>query len=309
MVRAGRWAIAGAYHEGMADAENPGGRIVLAATPIGNLSDASQHLRHLLATADVVAAEDTRRAHHLAQGLGVRITGKVVSHHEHNERESTQELLDAARDGAVVVVVTDAGMPLVSDPGYRLVSTAARQDVPVTCAPGPSAVTTALALSGLPTDRFAFEGFLPRKEGERSRLLADLSRDARTLVFFESPHRLAATLSSLRDAFGADRPACVARELTKLHEEVVRDSLDGLLERLPEVAYLRIRGSAQHGRRLHAHRDIALLSRRLATIDVGAPLPSDLGTGERGERDDDALATLCEELRFGPMTRRRMLSA
>ncbi|QCU78635.1 16S rRNA (cytidine(1402)-2'-O)-methyltransferase [Citricoccus sp. SGAir0253] len=207
-----------------------GGRIVLAATPIGNLSDASQHLRDLLATADVVAAEDTRRAHHLAQGLGVRIAGRVVSHHEHNERESTEELLAAARGGAVVAVVTDAGMPLVSDPGYRLVSTAAREDVPVTCAPGPSAVTTALALSGLPTDRFAFEGFLPRKEGERARLLAELSRDGRTLVFFESPHRLAATLSSLREAFGADRPACVARELTKLHEEVVRDSLDGLVE-------------------------------------------------------------------------------
>lgn len=230
MVRAGRTGTGDAYHEGMADAENPGGRIVLAATPIGNLSDASQHLRDLLATADVVAAEDTRRAHHLAQGLGVKITGKVVSHHEHNERESTQELLAAARDGAVVVVVTDAGMPLVSDPGYRLVSTAARQDVPVTCAPGPSAVTTALALSGLPTDRFAFEGFLPRKEGERSRLLSELSRDGRTLVFFESPRRLAATLASLRDAFGADRLACVARELTKLHEEVVRDSLEGLIE-------------------------------------------------------------------------------
>lgn len=207
-----------------------GGRIVLAATPIGNLSDASQHLRDLLSTADVVAAEDTRRAHHLAQGLGVRISGKVVSHHEHNERESTEELLAAARDGAVVAVVTDAGMPLVSDPGYRLVSAAARDGVAVTCAPGPSAVTTALALSGLPTDRFAFEGFLPRKEGERSRVLTELARDGRTLVFFESPHRLAATLTALREAFGADRPACVARELTKLHEEVVRDTLGGLVD-------------------------------------------------------------------------------
>jgi 16S rRNA (cytidine1402-2'-O)-methyltransferase len=225
---------------GMADAQTPGtpspppgsvpGRIVLAATPIGNLADASQQLRDLLATADVVAAEDTRRAYHLAQGLGVRITGTVVSHHEHNERESTVELLAAARAGAVVAVVTDAGMPLVSDPGYRLVSTAARENVPVTCAPGPSAVTTALALSGLPTDRFAFEGFLPRKEGERHRLLTELARDGRTLVFFESPHRLAASLASLRDAFGADRPACVARELTKLHEEVVRDSLGALVD-------------------------------------------------------------------------------
>ena len=207
-----------------------GGRIVLAATPIGNLSDASPHLRELLSTADVVAAEDTRRAHHLAQGLGVRIAGRVVSHHEHNERESTEELLAAARDGSLVAVVTDAGMPLVSDPGYRLVSAAARDGVAVTCAPGPSAVTTALALSGLPTDRFAFEGFLPRKEGERARVLTELARDGRTLVFFESPHRLAATLAALSEAFGADRPACVARELTKLHEEVVRDSLGGLVD-------------------------------------------------------------------------------
>jgi 16S rRNA (cytidine1402-2'-O)-methyltransferase len=219
----------------MDEAQIPGntssvpGRIVLAATPIGNLADASQQLRDLLATADIVAAEDTRRAHHLAQGLGVKITGKVISHHEHNERESTPELLAAARAGAVVAVVTDAGMPLVSDPGYRIVSTAARENVPVTCAPGPSAVTTALALSGLPTDRFAFEGFLPRKEGERTRLLTELARDTRTLVFFESPHRLAASLASLRDVFGTDRPACVARELTKLHEEVVRDSLGGLV--------------------------------------------------------------------------------
>lgn len=207
-----------------------GGQIVLAATPIGNLADASQRLRDLLATADIVAAEDTRRAHHLAQGLGVTITGQLVSHHDHNERESTPELLAAAREGAVVVVVTDAGMPLVSDPGYRLVATAAAEGIPVTSAPGPSAVTTALALSGLPTDRFAFEGFLPRKEGERSRLLTDLARDSRTLVFFESPHRVGSALTALRDAFGPDRPACVARELTKLHEEIARGSLAELVE-------------------------------------------------------------------------------
>ncbi|MEV4900739.1 16S rRNA (cytidine(1402)-2'-O)-methyltransferase [Citricoccus sp. NPDC055426] len=214
----------------MADELNHGGQIVLAATPIGNLSDASQRLKDLLASADIVAAEDTRRAHHLAQGLGVKITGTVVSHHEHNERESIAELLAAARGGAVVAVMTDAGMPLVSDPGYRLVSTAAAEGVDVTCAPGPSAVTTALALSGLPTDRFAFEGFLPRKEGERARLLGELARDARTLVFFESPRRLGASLASLREAFGADRPACVARELTKLHEEIARGSLAELVE-------------------------------------------------------------------------------
>lgn len=205
--------------------DETGGQIVLAATPLGNLADATDRLKSLLATADVVAAEDTRRAHHLAQGLGVRITGKVVSHHEHNERESTQDLLEAARAGDLVVVVTDAGMPLVSDPGYRVVSAAAEAGVPVTCAPGASAVTTALALSGLPTDRFAFEGFLPRKDGERSRLLTELAREERTLVFFESPRRLASSLAALSEAFGADRPACVARELTKLYEEVRRGTL------------------------------------------------------------------------------------
>lgn len=202
-----------------------GGQIVLAATPLGNLADATDRLKSLLATADVVAAEDTRRAHHLAQGLGVKISGKVVSHHEHNERESTQDLLEAARDGQLVVVVTDAGMPLVSDPGYRVVSAAAEAGISVTCAPGASAVTTALALSGLPTDRFAFEGFLPRKDGERSRLLGELARESRTLVFFESPRRLASSLAALGEAFGADRPACVARELTKLYEEVRRGTL------------------------------------------------------------------------------------
>ncbi|SFV23772.1 16S rRNA (cytidine1402-2'-O)-methyltransferase [Micrococcus terreus] len=205
-----------------------GGQIVLAATPLGNLADATDRLKQLLATADIVAAEDTRRAHHLAQGLGVKITGRVVSHHEHNERESTQDLLEAARSGDLVVVVTDAGMPLVSDPGYRVVSAAAEAGVPVTCAPGASAVTTALALSGLPTDRFAFEGFLPRKDGERARLLGELAREARTLVFFESPRRLASSLEALREAFGADRRACVARELTKLYEEVRRGSLEEL---------------------------------------------------------------------------------
>ncbi|WP_431861962.1 16S rRNA (cytidine(1402)-2'-O)-methyltransferase [Micrococcus terreus] len=205
-----------------------GGQIVLAATPLGNLADATDRLKQLLATADIVAAEDTRRAHHLAQGLGVKITGRVVSHHEHNERESTQDLLEAARSGDLVVVVTDAGMPLVSDPGYRVVSAAAEAGIPVTCAPGASAVTTALALSGLPTDRFAFEGFLPRKDGERARLLGELAREARTLVFFESPRRLASSLEALREAFGADRRACVARELTKLYEEVRRGSLEDL---------------------------------------------------------------------------------
>ena len=156
------------------DLPSPTGRIVLAATPIGNLGDASARLRELLAEADVIAAEDTRTARRLCAGLGVTPTGRVVAHHEHNEAASTQGLLDQVRGGATVAVVSDAGMPTVSDPGYRLVAAAVSAGLPVTCAPGPSAVTTALALSGLPTDRFAFDGFVPRKDGERRRWLTSL---------------------------------------------------------------------------------------------------------------------------------------
>ena len=162
----------------------PEGRIVLAATPIGNLGDASARLRELLAEADVIAAEDTRTARRLCAGLGVTPAGRVVAHHEHNEAASTQGLLDQVRGGATVAVVSDAGMPTVSDPGYRLVAAAVSAGLPVTCAPGPSAVTTALALSGLPTDRFAFDGFVPRKVGERRRWLTSLLTEARTVVAF-----------------------------------------------------------------------------------------------------------------------------
>ncbi|OMH23833.1 16S rRNA (cytidine(1402)-2'-O)-methyltransferase [Tersicoccus phoenicis] len=206
-----------------------GGGIVLAATPIGNLSDASERLRDLLATADVVAAEDTRRLHRLLQGLGVTVTGTVTSYHEHNEASRTPELLEAARSGATVLIVTDAGMPAVSDPGFRLVSAAVREDVPVTVAPGPSAVLAALALSGLPTDRFCFEGFLPRKSGERATRLAELATEPRTMVFFEAPHRVEAMLAALAEAFGPGREAALARELTKLHEEIRRGSVTALL--------------------------------------------------------------------------------
>ena len=204
------------------DLPSPTGRIVLAATPIGNLGDASARLRELLAEADVIAAEDTRTARRLCAGLGVTPTGRVVAHHEHNEAASTQGLLDQVRGGATVAVVSDAGMPTVSDPGYRLVAAAVSAGLPVTCAPGPSAVTTALALSGLPTDRFAFDGFVPRKDGERRRWLTSLLTEARTVVAFESPQRLADALAVVVEVLGAERPVCVARELTKLHEEVVR---------------------------------------------------------------------------------------
>ncbi|MEZ0491232.1 16S rRNA (cytidine(1402)-2'-O)-methyltransferase [Kineococcus sp. TBRC 1896] len=204
------------------------GRLVLAGTPIGNAGDATARLVDLLTTADVVAAEDTRRLHRLASTLGVVPRGKVLSYHEHNEVERTPELVDAVRSGSTVALVTDAGMPSVSDPGYRLVRGCVEAGLPVTVVPGPSAVLTALAVSGLPSDRFAFEGFAPRKPGERSRVFAALAADERTLLFFESPHRTAATLAAMAEAFGADRPAAVCRELTKTYEEVVRGSLGEL---------------------------------------------------------------------------------
>jgi len=205
-----------------------GGSLVLAATPIGNTEDASPRLRRLLATADVVAAEDTRRLHALADRLGVRVRGRVVSYYEHNEAARADELLDVVDGGGTVVVVTDAGMPAVSDPGFRAVARAVERGVRVTAAPGPSAVLTALALSGLPTDRFTFEGFAPRKPGDRSRAFAALAAEPRTMVFCEAPHRIAATLVSMAESFGADRPAAVCRELTKTYEEVLRGPLGTL---------------------------------------------------------------------------------
>ena len=201
------------------------GRLVLAATPIGDPDDASVRLRTLLATADVVAAEDTRRVLGLAQRLGLRVGGRLVSHHEHNEAGRVEELLDVARGGGTVLVVSDAGMPTVSDPGFTLVRAAVAAGVPVTTAPGPSAVLAALALSGLPTDRFCFEGFLPRRAGDRDRALAELAGERRTMVFFEAPHRTAAMLEAAVAAFGPDRPGAVCRELTKTYEEVVRGPL------------------------------------------------------------------------------------
>ncbi|MDR2703412.1 MAG: 16S rRNA (cytidine(1402)-2'-O)-methyltransferase [Cellulomonadaceae bacterium] len=198
------------------------GGLVLAGTPIGNSADASPRLRELLATADIVAAEDTRRVRDLARRLDIPISGRVVSYYEHNEAERAPALLGAIEGGALVLLVTDAGMPAVSDPGYRLVAAAAAAQVPITCAPGPSAVPTALALSGLPSDRFTFEGFLPRKAQERARFLDELATERRTMVFFETPHRVAEAVAAAAAAFGADRPAALCRELTKTYEEVLR---------------------------------------------------------------------------------------
>ncbi|WP_156227168.1 16S rRNA (cytidine(1402)-2'-O)-methyltransferase [Corynebacterium comes] len=203
--------------------------VVLAATPLGNIHDASPRLRAALAGADVIAAEDTRRVRNLATALGVEIRGKVVSNFDHNEAGRAGQLLDAARTG-IVLVVSDAGMPLVSDPGFSLVDAAHTNGVPVTCLPGPSAVPTALALSGLPVGRFLFDGFAPRKSGPRREWLESLRTEERAACFFESPHRLAETLADAADILGSTRRAAVCRELTKTYEEVRRGTLPELAE-------------------------------------------------------------------------------
>ena len=205
------------------------GVLVLAATPIGRVSDAPPRLAEELAGADVVAAEDTRRLKRLAADLGVTVSGRVVSYFEGNEAARTPALVEALEAGERVLLVTDAGMPSVSDPGYRLVAAAVERDLHVTAVPGPSAVLTALAVSGLPVDRFCFEGFLPRKAGERARRLAGLADEQRTMVFFEAPHRTEAALAAMATAFGDDRAAAVCRELTKTHEEVRRGGLADLV--------------------------------------------------------------------------------
>ncbi len=199
--------------------------LVLAATPIGRIEDAPPRLATELAGADVIAAEDTRRLRRLLGDLGVETTARVVSYFEGNEAARTPTLLAALVAGERVVLVTDAGMPSVSDPGYRLVAAAVAADIQVTAVPGPSAVLTALAVSGLPVDRFCFEGFLPRKAGERRRRLAELAAEPRTMVFFEAPHRTADSLAAMAETFGADRAVAVCRELTKTYEEVRRGSL------------------------------------------------------------------------------------
>jgi 16S rRNA (cytidine1402-2'-O)-methyltransferase len=207
----------------------PPGVLVLAATPIGRADDASPRLAAELQGADVVAAEDTRRLRRLATDLGIEIPGRVVSYFEGNEHFRTESLLESLLGGHRVVLVTDAGMPSVSDPGYRLVAAAVERDITITSIPGPSAVLTALAVSGLPVDRFCFEGFLPRKPGERARRLAALEQEQRTLVFFEAPHRTHATLKTMAEVLGGERRGAVCRELTKTHEEVRRGPMTDLV--------------------------------------------------------------------------------
>lgn len=203
----------------------PDGALILAATPIGSSDDASQTLRDVLVAADVIAAEDTRRFLLLTKRLGIDPQGRVLSYFEGNETARTAELVTAVAAGRRVVLVTDAGMPSVSDPGYRLVVACVDAGLRVTAVPGPSAVLTALAVSGLPVDRFCFEGFLPRKAGERSRRLAGLATEERTMVFFEAPHRLEEFLRDAARELGEGRAGAVCRELTKPFEEVVRGPL------------------------------------------------------------------------------------
>ncbi|HWM75761.1 MAG TPA: 16S rRNA (cytidine(1402)-2'-O)-methyltransferase [Nocardioides sp.] len=255
--------------------------LVLAGTPIGRVTDASPRLAEELGTADVVAAEDTRRLRRLTSELGVTIRGRVVSYFDGNEAARTPALLEALLAGERVLLVTDAGMPSVSDPGYRLVAAAVENDVEVTAVPGPSAVLTALAVSGLPVDRFCFEGFPPRKAGERARRLAALADEQRTMVFFEAPHRTEATLRAMAEAWGEDRAAAVCRELTKTHEEVRRGPLadlaswaaDGVRGEVTIVVAgaepsAAVNGDAESLRAAVAAREAEGMSRKEAIVDV-----------------------------------------
>jgi 16S rRNA (cytidine1402-2'-O)-methyltransferase len=210
--------------------ERATGVVVLAATPIGDVRDASPRLIAELVGADVIAAEDTRRLRRLLERLGIKTDARIMSYFEGNEARRTDDLVRALGEGARVVVVSDAGMPSVSDPGYRIVTAAVEHGFRVTAVPGPSAVLTSLAVSGLPVDRFCFEGFLPRKASERGRRLSQLGTEPRTMIFFEAPHRAGATLSAMAVTFGADRRGAVCRELTKTHEEIRRGSLQELAD-------------------------------------------------------------------------------
>jgi 16S rRNA (cytidine1402-2'-O)-methyltransferase len=238
-------------------------------------------LRDELARADVLAAEDTRRLRRLAADLEVEVRGRTLSYHEHNEASRTRELVDRLLEGDRVVLVTDAGMPSVSDPGYRLVRAAIRVGVPVTCVPGPSAVLMALAVSGMPVDRFCFEGFLPRKPGERARALAELREERRTMVFFEAPHRLTVMLAAMAEAFGPDRNAAVCRELTKTYEEVRRGTLTELTAWAEE----------------HARGEITVVVAGLrgAATEVGDVVPTILERVAAGERLKDVSADLAAQ--------------
>ncbi len=287
---------AGRHHGGVTSETSPApsgasvpsdasaGLLVLAGTPIGDVADAPPRLARELETADIVAAEDTRRLRRLTQALDVRVGGRIVSYFEGNESARTPELADALAGGARVLLVTDAGMPSVSDPGYRLVAAAVERDVRVTAVPGPSAVLTALAVSGLPVDRFCFEGFLPRKAGERRARLAEVAAERRTLVYFEAPHRIDDTLAAMAEVFGAERRAAVCRELTKTYEEVKRGPLAELAtwaaEGVRGEITVVVEGAPEPG---PADLDAAELVRRVRVRE------------EAGERRKEAIAAVAAE--------------
>lgn len=202
--------------------------LVLAATPLGNPLDASQRLKDAIASAEIIAAEDSRRFHRLASDLEVTFTGRVISFFEGNETERTQEILTHLREGREVLVVTDAGMPTISDPGFRLMRDAIAENLPTVVIPGPSAPTMAIALSGLPIDRFTFEGFAPRAQGARRAFFEQLRFEERTMVIFEAPHRLLESLEDAAAIFGTERKGAICREMTKTYEETVRGSIADL---------------------------------------------------------------------------------
>ncbi|NED94586.1 16S rRNA (cytidine(1402)-2'-O)-methyltransferase [Phytoactinopolyspora alkaliphila] len=280
-------------------ASDDAGVLVLAGTPIGQPSDASPRLAAELEGADVVAAEDTRRLRRLCSALGIEMPERTVSYFEGNEAMRTTELMSVLRQGARVVLVTDAGMPSVSDPGYRLVDAAIAEGVRVTSVPGPSAVLTALAVSGLPVSRFSFEGFPPRRAGERARWLGALADEERTMVFFESRHRLASTLELMCQAFGPERRAVVCRELTKKHEEVRRDTLGGLLRwagesgPLGEITIV-VTGSGDEG----------AANPRTVTVDDAVEIVTDRVAA--GFSRKDAIAAVARELN---LSRRELYAA
>ncbi|KQB85994.1 16S rRNA (cytidine(1402)-2'-O)-methyltransferase [Corynebacterium lowii] len=262
--------------------------VVLAATPLGNIGDATPRLCRLLEQADVVAAEDTRRTRALAQALGVEIGGRVVSNFDHNEEQRVRMLLDAARTGTVAVV-TDAGMPVVSDPGLRLVNAALDAGIPVSCAPGPSAVPTALALSGLEVGRFIFDGFAPRRDGARRTWLESLRGEKRAVCFFESPHRLADTLALAAEVLGPQRRVAVCRELTKTYEEVRR----GPLIEVAAWAAEGVRGEIT----------VVFDAAAEEEVSVDSLVPEVLARVEQGER----LKAVCKEIAAAAGVRTREL--
>ena len=240
------------------------GLLLLGATPLGQPDDASKRLLDALRTADVVAAEDTRRIRTLARSVGVDITGRVLSMFDGNEAERVPGLVAEITAGATVLVVSDAGMPLLNDPGYRLVTACVAAGLTVSCLPGPSAVTTALAVSGLPTDRFCFEGFGPRKASARRAWLAGFAAETRTVIFFESPRRLAGCLADAVEELGADRRAVVCRELTKVNEEIRRGTLTA--KRIDRPALTRTLYAVLPAGR-HPHAPEAEMMRFVATLE------------------------------------------